>query len=550
MLNGQGAKRVMRDQIVEQERDQQIDILRVLSSLYGYRWSIGFITVLFMLATAVYLYFLPNVYRATTSIKVGGGQSEYAKDVISIAMGNGKQMSGSQRDLLTSRRLSQKALSYVDFEERYYVIENYRPIEIYTHAPIKVEMKRGEGIVFDLEMLEGGFYRLEVNHPFSYDQIHHYDAWVSTNYFELKVSKKSHRQEKHYRFMIEPQERVLGVVGVKESYGSAGVLYISVEDTVPLRAKEYADALAEAYITLHIENKMEEASQRLHFIEKQLDEVSKSLMLSDGDLESFRKDSNIVDVEHSSQVLLSRMESYESELVELKIKEEMLNDFAQSLESSKRIETLSVEGIEDSESIIAGLMQKLQEALVERKVLQQDYTNIHPLVIKVNKRIIQLKATIKNSVENLQRNLQKRLMILQKNIAKEKQRLDNLPKRERKFGELERNFEMNEEMKRYLMKQKSEAQMVQASTLTMHQVLDKALVPVAPIKPQRAMMLLLGIVMGLVVGVMFALLRLFLHRKIHSEADISALVSYPIVGTVPHVRKKRKKGDRKRGEKR
>lgn len=525
---------------IDTEEDE-IDIKALFFSVYQYKLMILFFVLLFGLGSVYYAYFLPDIYRATASVKVGLDEEEYAKDVISMAMGKGAVNAATEKDLIKSRYLSQKALQKVDFRKHYYTTINFKEIELYKDSPIDVTLKLGYGISFEVEIIDNEHYRLIVkNHKRSdgstldYDQVHKFSQIVKTGDFELSLELKKDMKGLNYRFVVDKEKQSFGTVHVAQNLENSTILQISVEDTVPLRAKEYANALAEAYVEQNIENKTREAMQRLSFIEEQLKNVSKSIKSSANSLEDFRKESKIVNVERTSEIISSRLENYEAELMDLLVKEEMLNSFYKQVKSGKKIETLSIEGIEDKDSILAELMQKLQEAVVEQKELRQDYTNLHPLLQKLNRKIAQIKSTIINTADNLVKNVQKRKALLTENIKKQKELLNTLPENERKYGQLERKFKMNEEIRTYLLKRKAEAEMIRASTVSKNRMLDSALVPYAPIKPKRETLVLIGLFLGLVVGVIVALIRVFLDTKIQTESDISQSVEYPILGSIPH----------------
>ncbi len=525
---------------VEVEEDE-IDIKKWLYNIYHYKYIILLFVVLFTLASSYYAYFLPNVYRATASVKVGLDEDAYAKDVVSMAMGKGAVNSATEKDLIKSRYLSELALQNVDFRQHYYTTINFKEIELYKSAPFEVNMTKGYGISFELFTIDHEQYRLYVDDlilpsgiVLDYDQVHHYDEEVKTDTFTLKVMRKEKIPQKQYRFVIDEKRRSFGHVIATQNIENSTILQLSVEDTVPLRAQEYVNALAEAYVKQNVENKTREAVQRLSFIENQLQNISKSIKISASNLEAFRKESKIVDVEHISETVATRLDSYESDLMDVLLKEEMLNSFYRQLKESKHIETLSIEGIEDKESVLSELMQKLQNAVVERKELREDYTNLHPLVMKLNRKISQLKSSIINSTKNLIANNKRKKELLIKSIEKQRETFNTLPENARKYSQLERKFKMNEELSSYLMKRKSEAEMIKASTVSKNRMLDRALLPHTAVKPKRESIVIIGVLLGFVFGILVVILIILLDTKIKDENDISQITSYPVLGLIPH----------------
>ena len=524
--------------------EKDIDFKALFLNILQYKWMILICIALFGIGSSYYAYSIPNVYRATASVKVGLDEDQYAKDVISMAMGKGAVNASTEKDIITSMYLSEKALEAVDFTHHYYAKTELKEIELYKQSPFKVFLTEGYGISFYLYPIDKEHYRLLVHTQlgndgtsWEYDQIHIYGETVTTNHFTLSILLENNPKYEEYRFIIDKKRKAFGSVSVSQHLENSTILQISVEDTVALRAEEYANALAKAYVKQNVENKSREAVQRISFIDDQLKNIKEKIKKSANALETFRKESRIVSVSNQTEVIETRLGEYESELMDLNMKEAMLNDFYGKIKSKIKIETLSTVGIEEKDSTLEKLMVTLQDTVLETRLLLEDYTYQHPAVIKNNRKISQLKRTIIHMVENLLQNVKKKKTLLVNNIKKQKTFLNTLPENARKYGQLKRRFEMNEELYSYLMKQKSEAEMVKASTVSKNRLLDKASIPRSPIKPKRRIIIAMGVFLGFILGVLLAFLRILMDSKIKTESDITAKVSYPIVASIPHFNK-------------
>jgi capsular exopolysaccharide synthesis family protein len=180
-------------------------------------------------------------------------------------------------------------------------------------------------------------------------------------------------------------------------------------------------------------------------------------------------------------------------------------------------------------------MKQLQEAVLSLKLLKEDYTDIHPLVKKADRKIEQLKSVISNTVENSYKNIEKRKALLSQAIEKQEKILNTLPANERTYSQLERQFKMNNELHSYLLQQKAEQEMIKASTVSKNRILDSALLPTTHIRPKRVMMILIGTLLGFVISIVVILLKVFLDTKIKSLDDIKSRIDYPIIGSIPHI---------------
>jgi len=522
--------------------EDEIDIKALFDTVYKYKYLLILVTLVFSLSSGIYAYFQPNIYKATASVKVGLDKGAMAKDVLSMAMGKGAVTEGTEKDLIESRYLTEKALMMVDFSHHYYTTQNYREIELYKYTPFNVTMLKGFGLSFELTVVDEEHYKLvlkEVERDdgsiLKYNQIHKFEEEVVTEDFQLNIIHIKPFHATQYRFVIDKSSHLMGSVSAVQTSEHSTIFKISYEDTVPLRAQEFANALAEAYVNQNVENKSREATQKLIFIEKQLAKLQKEIKYSAGKLEEFRKTSNTVNVDNKMEVVSTRVDEYEAQLMEMNIKEEMLKSFYVQVKKGDKLETLSLVGIGEKDSSLVETMHSLQDAVVEKKILREDYTIIHPRVIKVNRKIKQLKSIIIHTVENLTQAIEKRRLLLIQSIKKQRAILNTLPESERQYGKLERQFKMNENMNSYLLKMKAEAEMIKASTVSKNRVLDHALVPSVPIKPKRNLIILVGTLLGLILGLSIAFILVFFDDKIKNEDEIKKYVNFPIVGTIPHM---------------
>ncbi len=106
------------------------------------------------------------------------------------------------------------------------------------------------------------------------------------------------------------------------------------------------------------------------------------------------------------------------------------------------------------------------------------------------------------------------------------------------FGQLQRKFSVNEKIYSYLLEKRSETAILKAATVSKNRIIDTALLPGAPIKPKRKLIVLVGMILGLIVGIALAFLRAFLDDRIKGEEDISHATNVPLLGMIPHIKEK------------
>ncbi len=532
--------------------EDEIDIREIFRTVFHYKYMIISLVILFTLASAVYAYFKPNVYQASSTVEIspekwGAGGSD---DVLAMAMDPGSVNSDTEIVIANSVSMTERALKYVDFAHRYYTTRRYKQVELYKRSPFQVGMLKGYGTKFNVIPMDEKTYRLTVEETkdkngnvWSYDNVHEYSKEIVTDHFHLNVirTKEEMKDERYHFTVTDPLQVARSVranVSVSQEGKYANVLNISYTDNVPLRTQEFTNALAKAYVERSVEGKIKEADLKLSFIEKHLKRINTDLKSSALKLEEFKRSSNTVDLSAKAQKIIGQMGTFEIQLTEIAMSQKMLNTLYEDIKSGNNIESVSIDGINIGmdQSSLSAMIKQLQDAIVSKKRLRQEYTEVYPSVRGLSKEIEELKIMIISTIKNLMKSVADKQVLLEKSIAEQQKLLNTLPADERVYGELERTFAVNEKMYSYLLEKQSETAIIKASTLSKNVIIDKAFLPGAPIKPKKKLIVLVGMIMGLILGIALAFLRAFLNDKIKSEEDVEQGTSVPLLGLIPNIK--------------
>ncbi|MDY0402939.1 polysaccharide biosynthesis tyrosine autokinase [Sulfurovum sp.] len=531
--------------------EDEIDIREIFSTIYRYKVMIILFILLAGILSSYIAYFKPNVYKSSATVETGieryGFMASARQDVLSMAMSGDAANAETEIEIIKSRFLSQKAAEEVDVTHRYYTTRRFKEVELYKDSPFKVGMLRGYEISFDFYPVDEKSYRLVVDEAlddngeaWSYDDVHEYGKEVSTEHFHLNIVRTKEPADSKYRFVVfDPKESGLIAhegVSVQQLSKYSKLLEISYEDNVALRAQEFADALASAYIRQNIENKTQEAERRLAFIEEQLKYITENLKSSALKVEEFKRSSQTVELSAKAQKTIEQISDYESQLSVIGIQEKLLNTLYEQIKSGEGLENISVANLSLSDPSLSAMIKKLQDTIIEKKQLREDYTEMYPGVVKLTMMITELKKGITSTVKNLKQSTKEKKELLEHSIAKYRATLEQLPADERMFGQLQRKFMVNEKIYSYLLEKRSETELIKAATVSNNRVIDHALYPEEPIKPKRKLIVLVGLILGLILGVAVAFLREFLDDRIKEEEDITKRTSLPLLGNIPHIK--------------
>lgn len=533
------------EQTQSNRQDHDIHIKKVFHILDRYKWSIVFITLFFTVATYTYLYFKPNIYKTFATVEVGKS-SRVKQDVLS-------QLSDSMSldtevDIIKSRFVMHRALRDIDFTHKYYVIRNYKTIELYKKSPFSVDLEKGFGLEFTLKPIKDTReFELSVKgeengEVWTYTNIHQYDQEIKESHFHLTVYKNKAMalRDNTYKFKVLSElsavKMAMAGVGVEHSDGYSNIIKITNTDNIPLRGQEVVNALARAYLQQNIDKKTQEATKMLEFIDLQLITINSNLKDAALKLEDFKQSTSTAELSTKTQLIITKMSEYESRLVDISIEEKMLDSIYKQVKSGKNLGTLSVAGVSMKDSSLTDLIKKLQEAQLKKKILRKDYTEAYPKVVKLRSEILQLQSLIKNTVKNLKESVSDKRELIEDSLLQHEKRLKDLPEDERVYGRLERNFEVNKKIYSYLLEKRAETGILKASKVSKNRIIDDALISYVPIAPKRTKILVLGMMFGLLLGLLLAFLRDFLDDRIKSEDDLLSAESYAMLGVIPHIK--------------
>ncbi|MGQ9647310.1 MAG: XrtA system polysaccharide chain length determinant [Thermodesulfobacteriota bacterium] len=204
--------------------------------------------------------------------------------------------------------------------------------------------------------------------------------------------------------------------------------------------------------------------------------------------------------------------------------------------------------------------------------LQTRYTERHPDILIVRKRIAELEAEIEKTKGGKEKTAKEserrysgdpryketkdRLMLTEREIerlkeeeaniraqmAKYSQRVEKTFSRELEIANLTRDYENTKEVYQSLLKKSQEAQ--QAENLERRQkgeqfkVIDPARTPERPFKPDIQKIFLFGLLLGLGSGLGLAFFREQMDRSFRDAEDLEATFGIKVIGNIPKIEKK------------
>jgi capsular exopolysaccharide synthesis family protein len=285
------------------------------------------------------------------------------------------------------------------------------------------------------------------------------------------------------------------------------------------------------YLNYDRENKQQAASKIIGYIDKQLDTISPSVKSSSAAIGNFKTSSQIMDVNASAQLELSKAAEIESRRNLLQLQLSAIKQFKEQVIAEKDNVSLNYsEG--GSDVAMNTLIAKLNAYIADRTSLLKTYQPTSSPIIGINQSIAQVKNDILQNVNQAIISVQKKIETLNGQLAQANQKIATFPQAESALSGLKSDFEIKQGAETFLKEKKLNAEISKSSVLPGASIIERAQINDYPVSPVESVVKRTGIVFGLLFGIGFIILIRVLNPYIYDKETIESLTTIPIIGVI------------------
>jgi polysaccharide biosynthesis transport protein len=345
------------------------------------------------------------------------------------------------------------------------------------------------------------------------------------------------------------------------------ILTLSFASPSPQEAVLVPSYIAQALISQITEYERLELNNIKDFLEDQVEIVASRLRIAEEDLRMYKIDRGVSLLTEETRSLINRASdveaAFEEAVTEKTILEQKVAYLQEQLSEQDEI-------FQDVNSIISSsVIDQLRAEVVSIQsritnlIVRNEYPLDHPEIVQLNRQLDSAK-------ENLNREIQRALAVrsgssdlfayrsstteristalielniaeskvdaLQRTVEEYNTQISLLPDKEIELARLERNYHINEKIHTMLVEKYEDAKIAVQAKLANIRLLEESTLPTNPIKPNKRMNYLVGLVIGLGLGIATSLVLNSLDTKIHTLDDMERDVSLPIFGTIPYIK--------------
>ncbi len=324
-------------------------------------------------------------------------------------------------------------------------------------------------------------------------------------------------------------------IKVSEVGKKTNIINVSYTHTDPVLARDIVNTLVQVYLDQSLSSKTEEASRTVTFIEEQLKGTRTELEQSEKNLQSYKSTTGVVKLDTEAEELIKKLSDIEKERAAV-ILQRKQTEFALTAlqEAARKGEIYAPVGFRDDPQISA-MANRLTELAVQKGALISGNTENHPQVKALQSQIDELQRKIQSTYETARRNLGRQEISIEQQIKQYEDKLRTLPAAERDLAGLMRFSKVNADIYTFLLQKHEEARIAKASTISNIKVVDPAITPDNPLKPQKKKNLLLGLLLGLMAGVGAVFFIEYLDDTIKEGEEAQRVIGAPILAVIPFI---------------
>lgn len=324
-------------------------------------------------------------------------------------------------------------------------------------------------------------------------------------------------------------------VNASEVGKGTNIIKVAYRHTDPVLARDVVNTLTQVYLERGVAIKAQEASRTVEFVGEQLDQVRDNLDAAEKDLESYKSANGVVKLDSEAESLITLVADAEKVRAAAQLRRHQAGFAADALRQVLARKEPYAPAILLDDPVVGELAKRLAALEIERRAQQVELTEDHPTLITLQAQILEVRQKLLANYIAIGRGLDEQVRALNASISGYEESLKALPAAERDLARLTRLARVSADIYTFLLQKHEEARIAQAATISSISVIDPALVPEQPAKPQKKKNLLLGLVVGLMVGIGAAFFVDYLDDTLNDGDEATRLLGWPVLAVIPFI---------------
>ena len=314
------------------------------------------------------------------------------------------------------------------------------------------------------------------------------------------------------------------------------LIEVQFEAEDPQLAAQIVNAHLQNYVEENFRSKYDATTQASNWLSAELEELRIKVEKSEDARIAYQRENQIWQIDEKEDITSQKLGDLSKAVTEAQ------TDVAQK----EALYRMAISGNVDAlpaarnNDVVSTLLKRKSELDEQYAEALDQYGPNFPKVLRlaaqqkeVEQNLANARKTMVESVEEEFNTARSRVELLQEALDKQKAEANDLAEKLVQYHILQHDAESNKQLYDGLLQKLKEAGITAGLRSSNIRVVDPALAPASPSRPQKARNILLAFLVGLVGGIGLALFREYLDNTVKSPDDIESLTGLPSLAVVP-----------------
>lgn len=318
------------------------------------------------------------------------------------------------------------------------------------------------------------------------------------------------------------------------------LVQVSFESQDRELAAKIVNALTANYIEGNLENRWDATQKATEWISQQLQSLKIRLEKSEDELQQYAQSNGLLFLESeqgkSENIMDERLRQLQGELTKVqaeRYEKESLYRLVQAGDFG------SLPGVVDSK-LMQDLTARLTDLQISHAQLATTFSPDYPKVKQLQNQIDETEAILEHQRKRVAEKMKneytaavRREALVEQAFREQEKRANEMTARTVQYNILKREVDTNKQLYEGLLQRMKEASVAAGLKASNIRIVDAAVPPVSPVKPQIALNLVLALVLGLSGGIGIAFVQEHLDNTLKTSDDVERFVQLPALATIP-----------------
>ena len=541
---------------VNEERDDSLLNFQFLIKTFILNWQWFLLSLIITMSAAmIYVRYSLPVYQVSAKVLIkdedntsSRGRSNQIMNTNTLGILTSTDGFDNELEILKSKSLAEETVLDLKLYVNYYSVGKIIDVPVYDETPVLVDLNKEK-----LEVLEGPV-KLQISKD---NNIYNVQGVCMRNGakqvfkgqgklpFIIKSPVgtislvqnprfvESDVKKKYIANIYNPKDVINSYVniGVEPLSKTTSIAVLTRNDLLPERAKEYLKHLVTVYNRQANEDKNIIAVRTEEFINQRLEKINAELGSTDGAIERYKRNNNIIDAASSAQLSLSQSNEADISLRDINTQIMLMQSLKEYMQTpTNKYQTLpSNVGLKDPSA--ASLIGQYNQIALERSRVLRSASEHSPVVQELTSQLDALVSSINGAIDQSKRGLEIQKKAIMSTYGKYTGKLSQTPEQERFLTEIGRQQTVKSSLYIMLLQKREENSITLAATSDKGRLIDEPAF-MGKVKPKTAIIMLIALLLGIGLPLLILILKELLRYRIEGRQDVEKLTDCPIIADI------------------